>query len=391
MMMKFNGDKATMFEPIFSQSSNSLFNNFISLAFNIKLPKVTQPKFDRLYVFGDSLSDNGNEFAALNYIQSNLNPDIEIDAASPPYYPGRESNGFVWTDYLAEDLGLTLTPVLEFAEGTPVSENMNGGYEITSSFGGNTATQSTNFAVSGARLVNDDSDPGDLLTPSVSSQIDIFLEDLEVKQVKTSEDGLYIIQGGANDYLSGELSEPTEAVAVVADAITDLYNAGGRYFLVPNLPDLGNTPIGSSFSDEESAFLTDVSNQHNDLLETTLRKLERDLPDVEIESPDFRALTLDVANDPTAFGFTNGTDSYLVGEAPDFSTTGDNPDDYFYFDYIHPTTKGQELLADVAFEETYNLGLGVEKLDLIADIFDNIWESFYFGICMQFEYEGITE
>jgi len=376
-----------MFEPRFTSTSNS----FLNLFFNIQILKVTQPKFDSLYIFGDSLSDNGNEFTALNYIQENLNPEIEIDAPSPPYFPGRESNGFIWTDYLAEDLGLDLTSVLQLAEGNPVSENMNGGYEITSSFGGNTATQSTNFAVSGARFVNDDEDPGDLVTPSVSTQVDWFLKDLEVEQMKASEEGLYIIQGGANDYLSGEFSEPTEVVAVVEYAITDLYDAGARNFLVPNLADLGNTPIGSSFSGEESAFLTDVSNRHNDLLETTLRKLERDLPDIEIESPDFRALTLDVANDPTAFGLINGTDSYLVGEAPDFSTTGDNPDDYFYFDYIHPTTKGQELLADVAFEETYNLGLDAEQPDLIGDIFDKVLGSFCFDNYSQFEYEGMTE
>ncbi|BAY87146.1 outer membrane autotransporter barrel domain protein [Calothrix parasitica NIES-267] len=380
-----------MFEPKFTLKSDSFFNLF----FNIQLPKVTQPKFDRLYVFGDSLSDNGNELIGLNYIQENLNSDIEIDTPSPPYFPGRESNGFIWTDYLAQKLDFDLTPVLEFARKQPVTENSNDGYEIIPSFRGKTAAQSTNFAVSGARLVNDDVDPGDLISPSVSTQVDWFLEDLKVKQMKASENGLYVIQGGANDYLSGELSEPTEAVAVVEYAITDLYDAGGRYFLVPNLPDLANTPIGRSFSDEESAFLTDVSNRHNDLLETTLRKLERDLPDIEIESLDFRALSLDIANDPEAFGLTNGTDAYLVGEAPDFSTAGGNPNDYFFFDYIHPTTKGQELLADVAMEAIHDLGMGTEEPDSIGDIFNNdIFNNILGNLnsCnyTQFEFSGIS-
>ncbi|MEM7556441.1 MAG: SGNH/GDSL hydrolase family protein [Cyanobacteria bacterium P01_A01_bin.84] len=389
VMKEFQENKNLMFEPRFA----SLSNNFFNFSFNIQLPAVKpsikSPNFDRIYVFGDSLSDNGNEYIGLNYIQKNFDSDIEIDTPSPPFFPGRESNGFVWTDYLAEELGFDLTPVLEFAKEAPVSKNMNGGYEIIPSFGGNTANQSTNFAVSGARLVNDDSDPGDLVTPSVSSQIDFFLEDLEVKQV--SEDGLYVIQGGANDYLSGEFSEPTEAIAVVSEAITDLYDAGGRYFLVPNLPDLGSTPIGRSFSDEESTFLTDVSNRHNDLLETTLRKLERDLPDIEIESPDFRALGLDVANDPTAFGLTNGSDSYLVGEPPNFSTANNNPNDYFYFDYIHPTTAGQSLLADVALEAIDGLGVSTNQSDSIGDIFNNILGSFSLSHHGQFEFLGMTE
>lgn len=333
-------------------------SNRFCLDVNVNVMRPTEhthPNFDRLYVFGDSLSDNGNEDTGLNYIQANLDPHIEIDAPSPPYFPGRESNGLVWTDYLAQDLGLTLTPVLHLAEDDLIAENSDGAYEVIASFGGNTATQSTNFAFSGSRLSTDDVDPGDLVTPSVSSQVDWLLEDLESNHMSASENGLYVIQGGANDYLSGDFSDPVEPVASIADAITQLYDAGARYFLVPNLADVGNTPIGSSLTAEESAFLTDVSNRHNDLLETTLRKLERDLPDISIESPDFRALTLDVANDPEAFGLTNGTDAYLVGEAPSFSTTGDNPDDYFYWDYIHPTTIGQSLLAEVAFEETTDL------------------------------------
>ena len=362
-----------MSEPRFHQGLRSFFN------FNINLSVTCQPappSFDRLYVFGDSLSDNGNEFIGLNYIQENLDPHIEIDAPSPPYFPGRESNGFVWTDYLAQDLGLTLTPVLQLAEGIPVTENQEGAYEITSSFGGNTADYSTNFAFSGARLASDDEDPGDLVTPSVSSQVDLLLNDLATENLSASEHGLYVIQGGGNDYISGEYTDPTEPVAGISEAITDLYHGGARYFLVPNLADLGNTPIGSEFPEEDSQFLTDISNRHNDLLETTLRQLERDLPDISIESPDFRALTLDVANDPAAFGLTNGTDAYLVGENPDFSTTGDDPDKYFYWDYIHPTTVGQELLADVALEDTLDLNVRSDCSELISEALQLILGSF---------------
>ncbi|MEM7556440.1 MAG: SGNH/GDSL hydrolase family protein [Cyanobacteria bacterium P01_A01_bin.84] len=315
-----------------------------------------QPKFDSLYVFGDSLSDNGNKFIGQNYVRDNLNPNFD-DAPSPLYFSGRASNGFVWTDYLAQELGFDLTPVLEFTQATPVSENSNGEYEINSSFGGNTVIQSTNFAFGGARLVNDFSDPGNLFTPSISTQIDWFLEDSEVKQMQASENALYVIQGGPNDYLSGDFSDPTEPVAVVADVITKLYDAGARYFLVPNVPDLGNTPIGRSFSDEKSAFLTDLSKRHSDLLETTLRKLERDLPQGKIESANLRALGLNVFNDPTAFGLTNVSDSYLVGEAPDFYTAGKNPNDYLFFDDIHPTTVGHSLIADVAIEAIHDLGI----------------------------------
>ena len=170
--------------------------------------------------------------------------------------------------------------------------------------------------------------------------------------MKASKDALYIILGGANDYLSGDFFDPTEPITAVEYAITSLYDAGARYFLVPNIPDLGNTPLARTFSDEETAFLTDISKQHNDLLETTLRKLKQDLPDIKIEYADFRALGLDVANNPTAFGLTNVTDSYLIGEAPDFSTAGKSPDDYLFFDEIHLTTVGHLFIADALWKQT---------------------------------------
>ena len=129
-----------MSETIFSQNSDGIVNVFLN----------------SFYVFGDSLSDNGNNFIGQNYVRDNLNPNI--DTPSPLYFPGRASNGFVWTDYFAQENGLSLTPVLEFSQIAPVSENSNGEYEINPSFGGNTATQSTNFAFGGAKLVNDYSD-----------------------------------------------------------------------------------------------------------------------------------------------------------------------------------------------------------------------------------------
>lgn len=58
-MMSFKGNKNIMSETIFSQNSYSIVNHFFNLFFNIQLPKVMQPQFDSLYVFGDSLSDKG--------------------------------------------------------------------------------------------------------------------------------------------------------------------------------------------------------------------------------------------------------------------------------------------------------------------------------------------
>src|SRR5580698_9556241 len=70
---------------------------------------------DGIYAFGDSLSDVGNIYAATSV------PGPPIPA--PPYFNGQFSNGNVWVQDLATDLGLApLTPSLlggtDYAYGT---------------------------------------------------------------------------------------------------------------------------------------------------------------------------------------------------------------------------------------------------------------------------------
>src|SRR5258708_28470946 len=50
-------------------------------------------KVHNLVVFGDSLSDNGNTFAA-------------VGLPKPPYYNGRWTNGLNWVDYFTTIAGL---------------------------------------------------------------------------------------------------------------------------------------------------------------------------------------------------------------------------------------------------------------------------------------------
>ena len=67
--------------------------------------KATAATFSQIYVFGDSLSDTGNSLKA-----TGIPP-------SPPYFQGRSSNGPVWSEYLADDLGLTPQQQTNYAFG----------------------------------------------------------------------------------------------------------------------------------------------------------------------------------------------------------------------------------------------------------------------------------
>src|SRR4051812_6790316 len=59
--------------------------------------------FKALYVLGDSLSDTGRTFAAIGV------------PPAPYYYQGRTSNGPLWIEYLAPQLGMRYNPLDNFS------------------------------------------------------------------------------------------------------------------------------------------------------------------------------------------------------------------------------------------------------------------------------------
>src|SRR5579883_435708 len=74
------------------------------LAFASMPPSLLANPFTSIVVYGDSLSDNGNIYAA----SGNTYP------ASPPYYNGRLSNGPVTVEQMATTWGV---PLYDFAYG----------------------------------------------------------------------------------------------------------------------------------------------------------------------------------------------------------------------------------------------------------------------------------
>ena len=83
--------------------------------------------------------------------------EIPVLPPSPPYFEGRYSNGPIWIDYLAEDLGITVTPSTELSIfkpllpfDSPVTITRNG-LEVSPYFNGATTEQSVNFAFGGAQ------------------------------------------------------------------------------------------------------------------------------------------------------------------------------------------------------------------------------------------------
>jgi len=262
------------------------------------LAASAQYPYDQVVAFGDSLLDNGNLFA----LSGNAFPP-------PPYFQGRFSNGPVSVELLASRLGI------------PLDDHAFGG-----------AFTDTQTVFDGAHPGNPNI-PG---APGMQQEVGAYL----TAHPTVDPNALYMLWGGANDYLNGGQTNPGIPVTNLTSQITLLASHGARYFLVPNLPNLGSLPatIGTPFSDG----LNQLTAFHNLLLAGSLQSLHASLPGDQFFLMDDNALVANIQANPGAFGFTNTTQAFLSNPVGD-------PNNYLFWDIVHPTEHGQILLSGVAF------------------------------------------
>ncbi len=314
--------------------------------------------YSKIYAFGDSLVDTGNIFNVTTAVQetsASLGLDIPVLPPSPPYFEGRFSNGEIWIDNLADELNIDLTPATELSVVSPGSDVLSpvtvveGNPAVSPFFNGNTTNQSVNFAYGLATTgANGTGELGSLI-PGMEKQVDFFVQDHLQANQAADPNALYTLWGGSNDYL-GTDANPEQVVDNIETEVESLYDSGAREFLVFNLPDLGAIPEADNpnlgRSPEE---LTQLSNTHNSLLDSTVQELENTLNGADVTVVDVNSLFDDVVANPQEYGLTNVTESFLdpITMAP---TVGANPDEYLFFDTLHPTEAGQALISDLALE-----------------------------------------
>lgn len=268
---------------------------FVLFSFMLPL-KATAATFSQIYVFGDSLSDTGNLYNAIGF------------PPSPPYFQGRFSNGPVWTEYLASDLGLT-------------------------------PQQQTNYAFGGANSGTDNTlVPGLQGLPGLQQQIDSY------KATNTSADpnALYVVWAGANDYLSGSTTNPAVPVNNLSTAVNSLADYGAKNIMVLNLPDLGKLP-GTSGNTQVSTGLSALSQAHNAGLAANFNLLSQE-SNVNIIPVDVNSFFNQAIATQGQFNLTNVTDACLTQ-----TSVCSNPNQYLFWDDIHPTTAAHQLVGELAF------------------------------------------
>ena len=276
---------------------------------------------EKLIIFGDSLSDNGNALALTGgafppspygHTYNKSGKDLGDT------FPGRFTDGGNWVDYfprVAKCFGVDVqAPTAYF-------QNMK-------------SATATNFAVGGAT-----SGEGDVLVnglPGFQTQILTYLNSGQ----QASADDLYVIWIGANDFSAG--IKPARTVATIENGIAELSARGARTFLVISVPDLSITPqikaLGGATVLAAKLFVLTT----NVLLQVELPQFALS-HQISIGLVDFNEIFVPLVYNPRIFGFTNST-----GAAFDLKTgvVVSDPNDYVFWDGFHPTTNVHYIAAE---------------------------------------------
>jgi len=276
-----------------------------------------------LVVFGDSLSDPGNAFALAG--GTNTPPDYSQDVflvPDQPYTRGGHhfTNGPTWIELLARSRGLN-------ANAQPAFRGASAG--------------AANYAIGGARA-RDDGSPINL-----SRQVDRFLQDVAGA---APAGALYVIEIGGNDIrdvaVAGDPSIAFAALGAIQANIKRLYSAGARNFLVWNAPRLAITPairMADAIFPGTAGFVDFVTLNYNGVLTQYLDGLDLALPGSHFVRYDLYSAVAAIFANGAAFGLTNVSDPCITPSvAPYFCQA---PDDYMFWDGIHPTEAVHGIIA----------------------------------------------
>ncbi|HEY7576543.1 MAG TPA: SGNH/GDSL hydrolase family protein [Acetobacteraceae bacterium] len=280
-------------------------------------PAPAGARYPAIYAFGDSSTDTGNvSLATLGMIP-----------VSPPYADRSFSNGPVWVQDLAHDLGI---PAL--------NPSLAGG---------------TDFAYGAAETGQT---PVHTLNPTdLTSQYAQFLT-----QAPSPQPGaLYAVWIGSNDVLgiaNNSSLTPAQQQADVASAVNNevaviggLAAHGAQNMVVLNVPDLGKTPYEQARGAAAAGTASSLAALYDADLSNALKPLEASGA-LRVDLVDTFSLLNKVEADPAAYGFTNVSDPVWTGNLTSASSgtlraAGSVQNQFLYFDSLHPTAQAHAMLA----------------------------------------------
>ncbi len=308
---------------------NSLFRlrTWLSLAalavFTCASALAAVKDYKTVVVFGDSLSDTGNVTLLAYHQYGVFAPGPIVDYTLGQFTDGSDTAPAaqkyfgVWVEQLAESL----------PSHPQVNASLDGG---------------TNYAYGSATTGNGTSqlsfDGDTVYVDNIGQQITDYLSTHPTIDGNT----LFVIWGGAEDLLHATSAKDVANAAIQQTLnIERLIQAGATQFLVPNLPPLGRVPeFNGSLATSLPA--TAASLLFNSYLAAGVSVL-KDLnarKHLTIYQLDVFDLLLHIDAAPLAYSLVNVANP-SQGQPVD-------PDTYLFWDDLHPTTRGHNILAGAA-------------------------------------------
>jgi phospholipase/lecithinase/hemolysin len=314
---------------------------------------------DKIVMFGDSLSDTGNIYS-LTQKAKKVIPLVPLIPKTPPYFEGRFSNGPVWIENVAKLMQVKM-------------DNY--------AYGGSWAESAFDSL---------------LIVPfGLDMQVSMHLVSAVTDFHKDRH--LYVIWTGGNDYIQGRSDADyatSNTVASIRDQMEWLLFYGAKNIVLVNLPDMGGVPYvvekGRAFANSVSK----LSKMHNVKLAAMVEKERDKYPKANIMLLDVREYYNDIITHPDKYNIKNVKDACYVGgfflqsalannaeiqaakEANISVLTNaslgtayltsmaaaagkdhcDNPDEYLFWDVIHPTRVVHQAFAGLTYNRLYELG-----------------------------------
>ncbi|XP_015688109.1 GDSL esterase/lipase At1g28600-like isoform X1 [Oryza brachyantha] len=329
-----------------------------------------EPCYQRLFSFGDSLTDTGN----FPFIFGN---DSREPALRPPYgetffrrATGRFSDGRLVVDFIADALGLPF--VRPYWSGRTAGDFARG---ANFAVGGATALRPDFFRARGvpmADIVHLDMEmkwfrdllgllcPGDLSGCTGMINQSLFL----VGEIGGNDYNLPLLRGVS---ITKIRSFTPSVIAKISSTITELIGLGAKTLLVP-----GNLPIGCVpnylmifKSDKKEDYepetgclrwMNEFSQYHNKLLTDELEKLRKLHPDVAIIYADYYGAAMEIYLSPEQFGIEDPL-AACCGGGGQYGVSGtarcgygeykvcDDPQKYGSWDGFHPSEAAYKAIA----------------------------------------------
>lgn len=294
------------------------------LAVGIACTAAQAQGYRSIVVFGDSLSDTGN---VADLVQASYG--IRIPGPAGNYTDGRFTDGFDTAPAARQYTGVWIEQLAALLPNQPeVKASLDGGLDYAYGF---------------ALTSNDTS----VLALGPSNTLAVTIDDIGLQiatylagHPRVDRSTLYVVWGGANDVLQATTPQAViDAAARQTENIQRLVRAGATRILIVNLPPLGLTPrlngspVTAIPATEASILFNSTLAAGVDFLsffdsEQRLRLYQLDV---------FTVLSKVVAA-PGSYGFLDATHKSR-GLLPV------NPDNFLFWDDLHPTTHGHNVLA----------------------------------------------